>query len=180
MNSFCRDILPRIRAHVPATELLIVGSHPPPAILDLASIPGVQVTGYVDDIRPYMASSSVYVVPMRLGVGIRGKILEAWGMAMAVVASSTACAGLKYEPGRNLLVADNPELFAAQVAALLKDPAQRRRLGAEGRRVAERYYGWDASARELDALYRQYLGATQEKPQLTLAAGNERARGRGN
>src|SRR6059036_1475105 len=69
MTSFCRDILPRIRAHVPATELLIVGSHPPPAILDLASIPGVQVTGYVDDIRPYMASSSVYVVPMRLGVG---------------------------------------------------------------------------------------------------------------
>ncbi len=164
MVHFCREILPLIRARIPETELLIVGSKPAPAILSLADIPGVQVTGSVPDIRPAMAASSVYVVPLRLGVGIRGKILEAWAMGMAVVATSVACAGLQYEDGTNLLLADSAELFASQVVALLKDPEQRRRLGAAGRKTAERLYGWDASAQKLDLLYQRYMRKAVHTP----------------
>ncbi len=159
MLYFCRQILPRIRSLVPATSLTIAGSGPPPAILNLAEIPGVEVTGFVPDIRPHMARASVYVVPLRLGVGIRGKILEAWGMAMPVVATSVACQGLKYEHGTNLLVADSPELFASSVVSLLKDSGRRKDLGRRGRRTVELHYGWEASAERLDRLYRNLLSA---------------------
>jgi GT2 family glycosyltransferase/glycosyltransferase involved in cell wall biosynthesis len=161
MVYFCQEVLPLIHAQVPEAELLIVGSKPPPAIVSLADIPGVQVTGFVPDIRPHMASSSVYVVPLRLGVGIRGKILEAWSMSMAVVATSVACAGLKYEDGKSLLVADSPELFASHVVALLKDPARRQRLGAEGRKTVEECYGWEASTQMLNALYNNLTAKAQ-------------------
>ncbi len=161
MVYFCRETLPLIKSRVPEAELWIVGSKPAPSILSLAEIPGIRVAGFVPDIRPYMSSSSVYVVPLRLGVGIRGKILEAWGMGMAVVATSVACAGLDCENGKNLLIADSPEIFASHVSALLEDPARRRQLGEEGRRTAERLYGWDASAARLDSLYLRYMGAAR-------------------
>jgi O-antigen biosynthesis protein len=157
MVYFCREVLPLIRKQVPAAELLIVGSKPTPGVLDLGKIQGVQVTGFVSDIRTYMASSSVYVVPLRLGVGIRGKILEAWGMAMPVVATPLSCAGLRIDDGGNVLVAERAQDFADCVVTLLKDPALRERLGREGRRTAEEYYGWEAAARKLDALYQRYM-----------------------
>jgi GT2 family glycosyltransferase/glycosyltransferase involved in cell wall biosynthesis len=157
MIHFCRTILPQIKKRAPSAELDIVGSNTPQQIADLAAIPGVQVTGFVPDIRPSMASSSVYIVPLRLGVGIRGKILEAWAMAMPVVATPVAAAGLQAESGRNILIADSEEQFAEHVVSLLRDPTLRARLGTEGRQVAERYYGWDAAADKLDGLYRHYL-----------------------
>jgi len=157
MTYFCREVLPLVRKEIPDVELSIVGSNPPPLITSLAAEPGIQVTGFVPDIRPYMAASSVYVVPLRLGVGIRGKILEAWSMKMAVVSTSVGCAGLRCENDRNLLIADDSGHFAAQVLSLLRDPARRQRLGEEGRKTVEQYYGWEKAARELDALYRHYL-----------------------
>ena len=73
MTYFCRDVLPIVRKEIPEVELYIVGSNPSPPVVSLAAIPGVHVTGFVPDIRPYMAECSIYVVPLRLGVGIRGK-----------------------------------------------------------------------------------------------------------
>ena len=162
MVYFCREVLPRVREQVPEAALSIVGSHPPPRILALADIPGVQVTGFVEDVRPAMAEASVYVVPLRLGVGIRGKILEAWGMAMPVVATSVACAGLSCRHGEDLLIADEPEDFAGGIVALLRDPALRERLGSAGRKVAEQHYGWEAAADRLDGLYRSQMGIAAE------------------
>jgi sugar transferase (PEP-CTERM/EpsH1 system associated) len=157
MEWFCRAILPLIRAALPEVELYIVGSNPTAAVLELAEIPGVVVTGSVPDVRPYMAESSVYVVPLRLGVGIRGKVLEAWAMALPVVATTVAASGLHCEAGCDLLIADDADQFAAHVVSLLRDPERRARLGRAGRAAAERRYGWDASVRELDDLYRSYL-----------------------
>jgi len=157
MHFFCKQVLPRLRARVPGVELLIVGTNPPASLLALESIPGVKVTGSVPDIRPYMAAASVYIVPLRLGVGIRGKILEAWGMALPVVATRVACAGLRYSDGKNIMVADSADEFAARVVMLLQDPVLRVRMGREGRRVAEQFYGWDAIADQLMVLYEDYL-----------------------
>jgi|WetSurSiteA1Bulk_404760.scaffolds.fasta_scaffold03452_2 GT2 family glycosyltransferase/glycosyltransferase involved in cell wall biosynthesis len=160
MMYFCRDVLPAIRTKVPGVELLIVGSNPTPPVLSLAAIPGVKVTGFVPDIRPFMSSSSIYVVPLRLGVGIRGKILEAWGMGMAVVSTSVGCAGLRFENGRNLLVGDTPQQFAAHVISLLNDPVGRSRLGEEGRKTTEQFYSWETSAQQLDMLYQRMIKGT--------------------
>ena len=164
MTYFCRDVLPIVRSEIPEIELYIVGSNPSPAIVSLAANPGVHVTGFVPDIRPIMAGCSIYVVPLRLGVGIRGKILEAWSMKMAVVSTSVGCAGLRCEDGRNLLIADTRELFASQILSLLRDPSQRQRLGEEGRKTAEQYYSWERSVQELDALYRHYLDCRRINP----------------
>jgi GT2 family glycosyltransferase/glycosyltransferase involved in cell wall biosynthesis len=155
MIYFCSEILPRIRSQVPETELRIVGSFPPPKIEALGNLPGVTVTGFVPDIRPYMASSSIYVVPLRLGVGIRGKILEAWSMGLPVVATTVASAGLRFRDGQDLLLADSAAQFAGHVVRLLEDSRLRAEIGAAGRIVAERHYGWDAAAASLDKLYRQ-------------------------
>jgi len=157
MDYFCSEVLPRVRAEVPDTELFIVGSNPPPAVRSLADIPRVHVTGFVQDIRPFMAASSIYIVPLRLGVGIRGKILEAWGMALPVVATDVACAGLRCRDGENIMVANGAKEFAARVVALLRDPELRERLGREGRKVAEQFYSWETVASQLDSLYRQYM-----------------------
>ena len=157
MKFFCRDVLPLIQSRIPEIELLIVGSNPPPPIASLAETPGVQVTGFVPDIRPFMARSSIYIVPLNLGVGIRGKILEAWAMGMAVVSTSVGCAGLRYEHNRNILVADTPKQFADRIFSLVKDPSRRQYLGEEGRRTVEQHYSWEGSARQLEALYRHYI-----------------------
>jgi glycosyltransferase involved in cell wall biosynthesis len=164
MTHFCRRVLPIVRREIPEVELYIVGSNPSPPIVSLADIPGVHVTGFVPDIRPYMEGCSVYVVPLRLGVGIRGKILEAWSMKMAVVSTSVGCAGLRCENDRNLLLGDTDERFASQILSLLRNPAQRQRLGEEGRKTVEQYYGWEKSARELDTLYRCYLDGVSNSP----------------
>ncbi len=183
MEYFCRDVLPLVRKEVPDTELLIVGSNPPPAVWSLTEIPRVRVTGFVPDIRPLMAQSSVYIVPLRLGVGIRGKILEAWGMAMAVVSTSVGCAGLRCENDKNMLIADTPESFAGRICSLIKDPLRRRRLGAEGRRTVEQYYGWERSAAQLEALYRRYIprgnNAVSSKASLFRALSKASAPGTG-
>jgi hypothetical protein len=76
---------------------------------------------------------------------------------------------LRYEPGKNLLLADDAELFAAHVVSLLRDPVRRARLGSEGRKLAELHYGWDTAAGEIDALYKQHLEAPQGKPQENRA-----------
>jgi hypothetical protein len=170
MEYFCREVLPLVREKVPGIELLIVGSNPPPTISSLAAIPGVHVTGFVPDIRPFMAASSIYIVPLRLGVGIRGKILEAWSMGMAVVSTSVGCAGLRYDNGRNLLIADTPEQFASRIFSLVKDPLWRQRLGQEGRITAEQHYSWEKSAERLDALYRRYLNQDAPSNPPVLAA----------
>jgi GT2 family glycosyltransferase/glycosyltransferase involved in cell wall biosynthesis len=171
MLFFCRQIFPRIRAQVPGCELLIVGSNPPPVVVDLAETPGVEVTGFTPDIRPSMASSAVYVVPLRLGVGIRGKILEAWGMGMAVVATSVACAGLNYTSGKDLLLADEPGLFADHVVTLLRDPSLRERLGAAGRELVLGQYGWESAAGRLHSLYQQYIQKAPHDPSAASADG---------
>ena len=167
MLYFCREIFPLVRLQVRQARLLIVGNAPPPAIAGLSSLPGVEVTGFVPDMRPFMAAGAVYVVPLRLGVGIRGKILEAWAMGMAVVATTVAAAGLRCKHGENILLADRPDLFAAEVVSLLKNPSERLRLGREGRKVAEQYYSWDVAAHQLISLYE----ACMEKGDLREAAG---------
>jgi glycosyltransferase involved in cell wall biosynthesis len=122
-----------------------------------------------------MAAGAVYIVPLRLGVGIRGKILEAWSMARAVVATSIACAGLRHEAGKNLLVADDAALFARHVVSLLRDPVRRASLGNEGRKTAERYYGWETVGHELDSLYQHYMGTLPKESLVSVAGERSRA-----
>lgn len=158
MFFFCREIFPRIRAERPQTHLYIVGSGPPPEIVRLAEDPNITVTGFVEDIRDYYRLAQVVVVPLRTGVGIRGKILEAWSAGRATVATSLAAQGIRARHGENIMIADEPEEFARWTLALLRNPDYCRRLGLRGREEVENLYDWDVLGEQLLELYERAAG----------------------
>jgi polysaccharide biosynthesis protein PslH len=148
---FVEVVFPRIRAAVPEASLTVVGRNPSPRVQRLAAVPGVRITGTVDDVRPYVARGAVYVVPLRVGGGTRLKIFEALAMGKAVVSSTVGAEGLPLTPGTHFVQSDDPAQFADSVVALLRDPARRRALGSAGRSLVEQRYSWSHVAREFEA-----------------------------
>lgn len=146
-----RDILPRVKAAVPTARATIVGRDPTAEVLALRS-PDVAVTGTVDDVRPFLGSAAVFACPMRLGSGIKNKILQAWAMQIPVVATSASLGGLPARDGENILVRDTPESFAGAVSQLIHDPSLAERIGTAGRSTVASTATWEARARELDCL----------------------------
>jgi len=101
--------------------------------------------------RPISASDARLVVaPLRAGSGTRIKILEAWAAGKALVATPLAAEGLEAESGRNVVLEDDPARFAEAISTLLKDSAQRQRLGTNGRHTFESLYTWEGAWRGLD------------------------------
>jgi glycosyltransferase involved in cell wall biosynthesis len=143
---FCAEVLPLIWQRRPSVRLLVVGTDPPPDVcaLDQGPTGRVRVLGAVPDTRPYLAASSVAVVPLRSGSGTRLKILEALAMERPVVSTTIGVEGLAVVDEQHLLIADQPAAFASAVLRLLEDRVLARRLAAEGRALAERRYRWDA------------------------------------
>ncbi|KXG78347.1 GDP-mannose-dependent alpha-(1-6)-phosphatidylinositol monomannoside mannosyltransferase [Fervidicola ferrireducens] len=151
---FCRKVFPLIREAVPEATLLVVGKEPPPEVASLAHIHGVELLGYVPDLRTYLAQASVVVVPLRFGSGIRNKILEALASGRALVSTSLGCEGLEVTPGVHLEVADEPAEFAAKVIDLLCNPSRRAAFSANGRKLVEEKYSWEAVGEKLFELFR--------------------------
>ena len=139
---FCDDILPRIRAAIPLAHITIVGQKPAPRISALEQRPGIDVTGWVDDTRPFVADAAVYVVPLRMGSGTRLKVLEAMAMGKAIVSTSRGVEGIDLVPGRDAIIADSPDAFATQVIALLRNLERRHDLGSNARTLVEAKYDW--------------------------------------
>jgi len=153
---FVEKVLPRIRAEVPEATLWVVGRRPSAKLLKLPNtVPGINVTGTVDDIRPFMGKASVYVVPLLVGGGTRLKIFEAMAMGKAVVSTSIGAEGLPVTNGENGILADQPEEFASQVVSLLRDQPRRLAMGQAARRLVEEKYSWNSVARELISVLRE-------------------------
>jgi sugar transferase (PEP-CTERM/EpsH1 system associated) len=148
---FVEAVFPSIRDAVPDATLTVIGRNPGPRVQRLAAVPGVHITGTVNDVRPYVARGAVYVVPLRVGGGTRLKIFEALAMGKAVVSSTVGAEGLPLTPGTHFVQADDPARFANAVVALLRDPARRRALGSAGRSLVEQRYSWSHVAREFEA-----------------------------
>ncbi|MGH9253429.1 MAG: glycosyltransferase, partial [Vicinamibacterales bacterium] len=147
---FADVILPRIRATVPDASFAIVGRNPSPRVRELAARPGIDVTGTVEDVRPWITEAAVYVVPLRAGSGTRLKILEALAMGKAVVSTTVGAEGLALEPGRHFVPADEPAAFADAVVALLRDREKRLALGQAGRSLVEAGNAWPMVARDFE------------------------------
>jgi sugar transferase (PEP-CTERM/EpsH1 system associated) len=150
---FAREVLPRIRARCPAAHLFVVGKRPA-AILHTLAAAGATIIGQVPDARPYIASAAVYVVPMRIGGGVRLKLLEALALEAPVVSTSMGAEGVAgLRGGEHCLIADDAEQYASAVLRLLADRALGQRLGAAGRRLVREHYDWTVIVPRLDALY---------------------------
>jgi len=119
----------------------------------------VEVTGYIDDPRPYLESSALMVVPLRAGGGMRVKILEALARGIPVVSTTIGAEGIDVTPGVHLLIADEPVDFAAAVVQLLRDRVLADQLATNGRRHAIARYDWRAVCPAIEPVYRQALAA---------------------
>jgi glycosyltransferase involved in cell wall biosynthesis len=116
--------------------------------------PNITLTGYVDDVRPYLERATVFVAPVRYASGVQNKILEALAMGVPVVTTSVVVAGVKVQgAGRVPVVeADTTNQFVKRTVALLRDQEERRRLALEGRRYVERHFDFGRSAAKLETM----------------------------
>jgi|SRR5579859_608339 len=145
---FANEILPLIRQQVPGVTLCIIGRKPSRRLQDLAArLHNIQLTGWVEDVRPYLAERAVFIVPLRIGGGTRLKIFEAMSMAKAVVSTSIGAEGLPVKGGEHILLADNPARFAECTVRLLTNAPQRLKLGQAARHLVEENYSWDTVSR---------------------------------
>jgi len=140
---FVDRIFPLIQKEVPKVHFLIVGRNPPSSIWDLARRPGIQVTGTVPDVREFYAQADVFVIPLRLGGGIKLKTLEAMAMAVPIVSTAEGVRGLAVKSGEHVYVADDPFLFADRVVELLRDSHKAASMGIQARRLVEQRYSWE-------------------------------------
>jgi len=159
---FCDEILPAIKKDKPDVIVDIVGKEPSDEVLKLSEITGVNVTGAVPDIRPFISNASVYIVPLRVGGGTRLKILEAMAIGVPIVSTSIGCEGIGLTHGEDILIADTAEEFAAQTLRLLGDAPLRQRLTVNARELVEERFSWKTIGEKLLSAYNMII--TEEGP----------------
>jgi glycosyltransferase involved in cell wall biosynthesis len=151
---FAREVYPLIRRETQDAPFTIVGSRPPESIQRLATDqPGIEVTGYVADLDPYLRRSAMLVVPLHSGSGMRVKILEAFARGIPVVSTTIGVEGIEARNGEHLLVADSPEAFAGAVMDVLHDPVAAAARATAARRLVEERYDRVSALRPLDDIY---------------------------
>ncbi len=141
---FAESILGRIRATIPEARMFVVGKGPHPRLDPLRQRPDVEITGYVQDVIPFLHSCVVYVAPLRMGSGTRLKLLQAMAAGRACVSTTIGAGGLGITQGRELLIADDVAGFADAVIGLLRDPARRAAIGAAAYQFVCDHYDWTA------------------------------------
>jgi glycosyltransferase involved in cell wall biosynthesis len=155
-----REVHPRVARALPQAELWIVGPGVDPALAEQArSLPQVRVTGYVQDVKSVLEQAMVYACPHSTGSGVKTKMLEAWALGKATVATRHALAGLPAEAGRNTLVAETPGEFAAAIVRLFRDPGLRRTLGRNARETVLNNYSIERLSGMLEQLLVQVAGS---------------------
>jgi glycosyltransferase involved in cell wall biosynthesis len=152
------SIFPRVLQQVPEARLELVGHEPSDEILALAG-DRVSVHGSVPDVTPYLDRAAVVVAPIRIGGGMRVKVLEALAAGKALVATARAGEGLEARPGKELVVADDEDEIVEALVQLLLDPQRRRRLADSARRWAEAHLGWDEGVAAFEELYESLAGS---------------------
>lgn len=158
---FIKEIFPLVRKEEPETKFLVIGKLPAATkIKQLNNTPGIILKGYVDDVRPYAAESAVFVVPLRIGSGIRVKILETMAQGIPIVSTSLGCEGLEVNHGEHLLIADKPEEFCQHIITLLRNPTLAQTLVRNARKLIEEKYSLKVIKSQLEQIYREVTSKT--------------------
>lgn len=151
---FTEAIWPHIKAAVPEVKLYIVGQQPHARLDHLREQPNIIITGWVDSVLPYLQLASVYIAPLRMGSGTRLKLLEAMASGCAIVATTTASAGLRAEMQAAMRIADDPTTIAQAILELLSDPEQRQQLRTTAFQNVRQYYDWSVLIPRLLNVYK--------------------------
>ncbi len=151
---FLDEIYPLVKQQVPDVRCTLIGARPPASITERTQTDSsLTVTGYVPDPLPYLEASSMMVVPLKAGGGMRVKILNALSQGIPMVSTTVGCEGIAVRHGEDILVADEPGAFAAATSRLLTDNALNQQVTQHGRATAERLYDYRQACKPLDALY---------------------------
>ncbi len=161
---FLDEIFPRILRKKPEAKVYIVGNRPPEALKKRRS-DNIVVTGFVDDVRPYVWKSAIFVVPLRMGSGTRLKVVEALAMKKPVVSTSIGCEGIDVEHGKSILIEDDPAEFASAVVTLMEEKELALRLSRAGYKLVQSTYDWSVVGQNLLDLYKplQSFGKEAQK-----------------
>lgn len=154
---FCRETWPLLRRRRPNATLTIIGASPGRAVRRLGRLPGVRVTGTVDDVRPHALRCRIGVAPLAIARGTQNKILESMAMGLAVVATSAAADGTDTVAGEHLIVADDAQATADAIAGLLENEAARARLAEAGRQRVVSRHDWAVAMQRLDRLVERVI-----------------------
>lgn len=146
---FCRTILPLIRSRIQDADITIVGGNPTEEVRALESIPGVTVTGWVEDVEIFYQRSDLVVIPMRSGGGVKMKLLEAMGRSMPIVTTSAGAEGIDVCNMEHLVIADRPSDFSKACIDLLKAGARREQLGRNALSFVEENHSWEKTGHRL-------------------------------
>lgn len=147
-----RDIFPRVKLVVPEARLYLVGANPPAALRAYAC-EDIVIPGRVPDLRPYFEYSLLYVSPLRMGAGIKNKVLETLAMQTPLVATPLSCDGIPVQNGEHVLLAIEDDTFVEQILLLLRTPGLRAQLAQNGRRLVEEQFTWQRVADLYEELY---------------------------
>jgi glycosyltransferase involved in cell wall biosynthesis len=156
---FADRIWPSLRQRWPDLVFQIVGTRPTARVIALAGRAGIEVTGEVPDVRPYVEQALAFVVPLRSGGGTRLKILQAMAMGCPVISTRLGAEGLNVNDGDNILFAEQPADFAARIEDLKSSPELASRLTGSARALVLQRYDWQSCLGALDHLYRELLSA---------------------
>jgi len=148
---FCERIWPAVRARLPDARIHLIGNKPPEQVRALGAIEGVNVVGYVEDLKPWFDRTRISVAPLRYGAGIKGKLGTSLSYGLPAVATSIAVEGMKIRDGEHALVADEERAFADQVVRLYTDEALWTRLSDAGLDFVAETYSVQAGLRRIDA-----------------------------
>lgn len=151
-----RDIFPRIKQAVPKARLYLVGGNPPPELLAYAS-ESIDIPGRVPDLRSYYENSLIFISPLRLGAGIKNKMLESLAMETPVVATPLSCDGIPVVNGQHVLLGLTDDDLVKAVFRLFREPKLRHQLRRSGRELIERQFTWRRVADMYETLYRHVI-----------------------
>jgi polysaccharide biosynthesis protein PslH len=157
---FANEVLPEVRKIIPDARLFVVGNRPHARLDKLRQRDDIEITGYVQDVLPFLQSAMVYVAPLRMGSGTRLKLLQAMAVGCAIVATSVGAQGLDVTSGREMMLADTSESFAQATVSLLRDADLRVKMGEAARKVVCDKYDWSVIVPKLLAVYKD-IGANQ-------------------
>jgi glycosyltransferase involved in cell wall biosynthesis len=153
---FVKNIYPKVLEKNPNMKLYVVGSGVTKTVEELKN-GNIVIVGEVDDIRQYLKRPNIFIAPVRLGGGIKGKVLEAMAMGVPVVATKEAVSGIDYSVGDFALISDDTKVFADNIVRLYNDDALYKTLSNNSRKIVEENYNWKIIAEKLNDFYLQKM-----------------------
>ncbi len=144
-----KDIMPLVWAERPDTTVVVAGASPSAKVKKLGS-DKVLITGWVEDIRTYYASSRVFIAPMRIGTGLQNKVLEAMAMKIPCITSPLANKALGAREDIEIRIGKNAASYAQHILSLLADSETRKQLGEKGHKFVLQHYNWESTTAKLE------------------------------